>query len=1011
MKFLRFLAQCLVLVLALAVVLVAIALFPNAQTWTVQWILGRQSGAQISVDSLWARFGKVEVADLTVKAGDAVLTMPSIEARLPITSALLNRRVFIRSLVAKGWTLDLSHLTALKVAGGQAASVSEAAGSPAALAGAAVVSAETMVRFFRATLKQVAFPCDVSLDGVELEGDVIVPSPGSDGPRRVHVVVKGGGMAAGREGVFAIHATGDYLDAVPSVVALTADGNLALAMNSARTIRRVEFKADLTANGGSYPEGLALSEDVAADAGAGEGTITVTLNRGGQPLAAVTARLPDAEGRLAGTWKVDLKDPDAALFASGASLPGFAATGEGTFDADAALTQVRALGRLNVAASRLGAISPSLDRFGAVTLDTGFDASWSGTALHVDRLRVVATGTGPAVVVQTLQPFDFDLHAGAARPADLAADWMTVSVRGFPLTLLSDAAEALAFSGGNAAGEFVLCAEKDGFAVRSNGPVAASGVSVKRAGRTMAGPLDLSAPVQAAYGARGWQVHAAPLVVSSGGVNLATIDAVASRAAAADEPPAIAGTWSADLQSLAERSLIPDLSGLGCRSASGGFSVKIGSSIEVEGKIAAAGSDGHDSVTASVHATLDPGRIAFNAPMKIASTTGVSDLVVEGTSIDDGTGTRLYMKLAGKDVVLDHLRLLAAPLVASGWAAPAAGSGTAAPGVIGDQTPFWGSWVGRVTVAFGRLKAGNLLFEDVGGAVEVTPGAVRLSEGRGGFAGKRFTNVQGSISFDAAAEHRYNLQVTASLDQIDAASLFPTPASGGEPAIEGRFAIAATLDGSGNSLDDLAGRMRQEFRITSTAAIVRVFKTDIDEAIPAEKQSAASDALGRVGSGVGRFFGADDAGGSGRKSVSPAAQAVIDVINELSEIGVDQAALTAVRGSDGAIRISDIAVTAGDVRFTGQGQIGCVGGSPLRAQPLSVDLELWGRGGVAKLLSAAGLLSDRKDALGYTALNQAVHLGGTPEKIDKQEWHELLVKAARTPVAPKKGAGTISPDK
>jgi hypothetical protein len=83
----------------------------------------------------------------------------------------------------------------------------------------------------------------------------------------------------------------------------------------------------------------------------------------------------------------------------------------------------------------------------------------------------------------------------------------------------------------------------------------------------------------------------------------------------------------------------------------------------------------------------------------------------------------------------------------------------------------------------------------------------------------------------------------------------------------------------------------------------------------------------------------------------------------------------------------------------------------LRAQPLSVDLELWGRGGVAKLLSAAGLLSDRKDALGYTALNQAVHLGGTPEKIDKQQWHDLLVKAARTPVAPKKGAGTISPDK
>ena len=992
----------MVLAVALAVLLVAIAFFPNAQTLAVQWILGRQSGPEISVDWLWARFGKVDVANLTVKAGDAVLTMPSIEARLPITSALLNRRVLIRSLVAKGWTLDLSHLSALKVANGQAVSAAEAAGSPVALAGAAVVSAETVVRFFHATLKQEALSFDVSLDGVELEGDVIVPTRGDFGPRRVHVVVRGGGLAAGREGVFAIDATGEHLEVVPSAVALTAHGSLALAMNSPRTIRRVELKTDLTATGASYPEGLALFEDIAADAGAGEGTIALTLNRGGQPLAAVTARLLDTESRLAGTWKVDLKDTDVGLFAAGASLPGFAATGEGTFDADAALTQIHAPGRLNVAASRLGVIRPALERFGAVTLDTGFDATWRGKSLRVDSLRLAATGNGPAVVVQTLQPFEVDLQARTARPADMAADWMAVSVRGFPVALLSTAADDIVFSGGEAAGEFVLRAEKDGYAVRSNGPLAATGVSVKRTGRAMAGPLDLSAPVQAGYGAGGWHVHVAPLVVSRGGTKLATIDAAASRTEAKDEPLAIAGTWSADLQSLAALSFVPDLGGLGCRNASGEFSVKIGSSIEVDGKLAAVGSDGRDSVTASVHATLDSGRVAFNTPMKIASATGVSDLAAEGTTINDETGSRLYIKLTGKNVVLDHLRLLAAPLLARGAAAPA-GSGTAAPGPIRDRTPFWGSWMGRVTVAFERLKGGNLVLEDIGGTAEVTPGAVRLSEGRGGYAGRRFTNVQGSISFDAAAEQRYKLKATASLDQIDPAALFPAPASGRDPAIEGHFAVAATLEGSGDSLEDLAGRVQEEYRISSTAAIVRVFKTDIDEAIPPEKQSSAADTLGRLGSGVGRFFGADDTGGSGRKSVSPPAQAVIDVINQLSEIGVDEAALTAVRGSDGTIRISDLAVTAGDLRLTGQGQIGHVGESPLRAQPLSLDLELWGRGRVAKLFSAAGLLSDRKDALGYTALNQAVHLGGTAEKIDTRQWHDLLVKAARAPGAPKKG--------
>jgi hypothetical protein len=189
-----------------------------------------------------------------------------------------------------------------------------------------------------------------------------------------------------------------------------------------------------------------------------------------------------------------------------------------------------------------------------------------------------------------------------------------------------------------------------------------------------------------------------------------------------------------------------------------------------------------------------------------------------------------------------------------------------------------------------------------------------------------------------------------------------------------------------------------------------VLKTDVDEAMPQEVDSPVRDTLGRLGTGVGQFFGADDSIGSAKRTVSPAAEAVIRFINDISEIGYDQVTLTATRGSDGTIRLADIAMAAGDERLTGSGQITCVKDISLRARPLSVDLQFWGRGRIAKRLSKVGLLSTQKDGLGYTMLNQPIHLGGTLEHIDNSQWHKLLVKAAaQEKTAPQDKAAAANP--
>ncbi len=990
MKFLRLLRDNWALAVVLVVALVLLAFAPPVQTWVAQWALSQQTSVEASVGGFWAKFGKVQISDLSLKTPGATLTLPSLEAELPLMTAAWNRRISVRRLVAKGWTLDLRGADVAKSTKQEPTeSVLAAAGDPSAFARAAVVSTETAIRFFRANLGRWALPCDLSLDGIELEGDVLVTAVPGHEPTRVHVVISGGGLAAGREGAFAIDATSALLKTEPATVALAAHGRFTLAMNTPRTLGRVGIKVDVSAFGGAYPEGFVLSEDVSADAAAGEGRFSLNLNRGGRTLLTVLAHVPDTANRLAGTWKLDLQDSDLAAIVAGSKPPPLAAKGEGTFDSDATVARIHALGRLSVAASQLGVLAPPLERLGAVNLEASFDAILGGPSIRVDHLSATLAGAAPVADARSLQAFDLDVHTGAIKLANPSGDWLALTVRKLPLAWLPASADGLTLSGADAAGEFVVRLRADGFVLRSTERLTAAGVSVQRADRIFARNLDLSALVLADAGAQGWQFQFAPLAVASGGSSLAIFKGSLSLPAAPDQPVAIAGIWTADLAAIAAQAVLPDVKWLGGRSASGDLTATLGDMATWDSKLTVLWTDPNDTATASVHAEFDGGRLLLRVPLKVTFGSARSDLTIETTSFRDAIGDQFYLKLTGKRADLDHLKLAAARLVASGiLPAPSAAD-------VRDPIPFWGDWTGRVSVMLERLDAGHQVFEYVGGAFEVKRNLVQLEEGGGKLGERHLTNAVGSLAFDPAAKIPYRLTGTATLDGVDATALFPIPSSGADPVIDGRFTLAGTLTGDGINRDDLVGRVRESLKITSTAGAVRLLKTDVHEAIPPEKQTAVGDDLGRVGSGIGSIFGAGNGIGSGRRKVSPEVQAAIDVINAVSEIGYDEASLTAVQESDGTIRLADIVMVAGDVRMTGSGQIGHVEGRAIRAQPLSVDLQFWVKGRMAKLMAAAGLLSDRKDDHGYTALKEPILLRGTLEKIDTSQWHAVMVKSAQ----------------
>ena len=1009
----------LTLAIALALIVVAAAFLPVVQTWIVEQALARHPGLQASVGSVSAGLSSVHISNLRLQHDGAVLTLPILEVGLPLKTALWDRKVLIQSLVAKGWTLDLSRRSARGGEEARGSGVASPTGGGGLTAPAEASSVSQVGPVLRGLLGGGELPCETSLEGVDLDGDVLIATPAGKEPTRVHVTVRGGGLTAGHEGDFALAAAGPMVGSRLLPHAAAAQGRLVVALGtSPRSIHRIEFKGSLSSPGGALPDDLTVAARVVAADHAAAESYTLLLSRGRRHLANVSASLEPATRRLAGTWKVDLQDSDWARFYPGRPLPSLATTGEGSLDADPALTRVRVNGSLHAAVDRLGAVAPALERLGAATLEVGFDLVRSTSSIQVDRLSVAVGGARPIAVAHARQPFSLELSSGALKVADPGADWLEGSLQGLPMVWLTGLVGGLEFAGGEASGDFVVQAAHSGVTLRTKTPLVANGVSVQRAGRKLGQGLNLSLALVAEHTPQGWQLQATPLTLSTAGRYLATLEAKISPLAGAGRRLAMAGTWKADLEALAAQSAIPGIDAIKGRAASGDFTLSVGTAVDVKGKVHMIGHDPGHSLTANVRAYVDAhGGVSFHVPVTITQGSGTSEFSADGTWSKAGAGPRVNVELSAVNVALEHLKPLAASLAAAGgvaWPAfpPAGDIGPAIVAGRRDPYPFWGDWTGRVKLDFYRLRAAAHELHEVTATFGVDHGALRLERGRGVLTqqsptgadrsprlaksnpARSVVTAEGALAFEAAAEFPYSVTATAAIDGVDAARFFTAAQAEQGPVVEGHFSVVATLTGNGNNLADLVDRRREEFRLLSKGGILRLLKTSVAESIP-ETPTPVSDALANVGSVFGTLLGIKrDPLSTGMNHLSKATEAVLNFTYQTPEIRYDQLTLTAIRGSDHTIRLAEIAMSAPNERLTGSGQITYAKGLPLRAQPIALELRFGARGRTAALLSTAGVLSSDKDEQGYMLLPQAIHFGGTLEQIDNSQWRDVLVRAA-----------------
>ncbi len=1002
MKFFRFLLKSLATLSAICAFVAFVALTPPFQTWLARMELDSQPSLRASLGSVWAKFGKVDLEDLKLVIGDAVLTVPSAEARLPVIDTLLHRRVVLGGLVARGWTLDLSRIP--EAARQRAADAEEEAGS-AKPPQAAAAPAQAAVRAFAGILSGWRLPTDVSLDGVDLDGEVLVAPADGKEPVRVHVAIKGGGASAGRDGSFSIDAETVDPETGPLADSGSVHGRLVIGMDTPRTVGRAAIDAEVSVRGGPFREDLAVSANAAADRAAGTEHYTLAVARGSRRLAAVQADFSPAAQRFAGTWKADFLDSDLTPFMRGRPLPPLACTGAGSFDADSGFAELHARGRMSAAVARLGVLIPAMGDTGKANVTVEFDGVRGGSSLRFSQCLVSYKGDQQAVDLRALQPFAVDEAGGGVSVRDPGAGWLDVAFAGLPAAWLPPLPGGLVFSDGRASGGFLVRAAGGGFSLSpGDAPISIRGVSIKAPSGRAVGGLDLSLTMTAESAAGQLAVNWAPLTVDSAGRRLASLEAKGTRAAGSGSM-AVSGKWTADLGAIASLPSLEALAWLPGRTAAGEFTGNLGSACDVEGKIDIVGRDPSRTVSATFNADVDAdGAGDFLVPLKVAAGGSVSEISAEGSFGRQRLDPRVELKLTSADVDLDQLLLLARPLAgAAGAPAHAPAGGDGAPAWSRDAVPFWGAWAGSVKVSFDKLKTGDQDFTDVGGTFEIEHGSIELEGGHGELPPKSLASVVGMISFDPSEARPYTLKGTlAPVANLDSALLLP-PQPGQDPVIEGHFTLAGTVSGTGANLADLLGRTQEEFQLSSTTGILRLLTTNVADAIP-EAAEPVADSLDTVGNFVGSVL----LGIKGhsidpsKNKVSKSAEAVLNFTNQVSEIGFDKITVTAVRGPDRTIRLTELEMVAPDEHLKGTGQITYAKGLPVSQEPLSLDLRLGVKDVAAKLLSSVGLLSPDRDALGYPLLGQPVRFGGSLVHIDDRQWHDLLAKAA-APKAPDAG--------
>jgi len=957
-KLLRpFLIGIAVLVVLLLVV-IALAFMPAVQTWAVHRALSGQPGVQVS--RVAAGLQGVKVDEVRVTQPGLALTLPSFELDLPLLSAA-RKKILIKKLVVKGWTLDLT------APGAKPAPTPPAAAAPAATAKAA----------FQGIFQQLHLPVDVTVDTVELAGDVIFPTAAGQPPGRAHVTLTGGRLAPGQEGKFDFKADATLAGSATAVQSLSVEGSFVAALDTPRTFSHLQLSADSTATGAKFPRGAHIHIAAEASRVADGEHYTMALDADGKHLFSLDAIYPEATHRLAGSWKLAARDTDLAPFTLGRALPAFDATGEGRMETDDTLGTIHATGRVHLATEHLEAVRAELQAVGHLTLDAAFDLTQNQADTRVDHLDLTLAGARPVAEVHALQSFEYNAKSGELKVADPAKSLLGIDLKGLPLAWAQPFLTGLAVSGSDVTGALQASARDGGLHVESSAPVEVRNLAVTQAGKPLLRLDRATIGLNADYSPQqGWQAEL-QAGAEAGSKTFFTLQTKAGCRAGAGQPIKATGQLQIDLPAALTQPALAAAPSLTAGTATAEFQASLGDKKEFETKIslnklAAPAASSLPTVSADVRAELAPdGKITLNAPVVVENSGRKSDLTVNGTFQSGAGGLDIDARISSEQIIADDLKAFSALSPKSGVAAPAQPSAPAnanpVPVAARDTAPPWKGLNGHLVLALKKVVYGQFVVSDIAGDLKLGPDALTLAQLRAALGSGGNASLAGTVSFAAAAPEPYTLKASVNVTDLDTAPLFRALDPSKPPTVEGKFSLTGQAAGSGVNLTDLPQRVQGNASLASKSGIFRGLA-----------KSGTTSAV----SGIANLAGA----ASGSKELV----AVGKITDALKEFPYDQIDIQVSRDQSLNIQLKDFSVISQELRITGTGGLTYEKAKPVLDQPLALQIQLGVRDNFETLFNVIRKVSSEKDDLGYSKVSRAIKIGGTPANPDTDDLYRFL---------------------